>query len=67
MAIDIHVQEEQVNVEVSNAGGGGGGILQEVTIYENGEYTPEEGYDGFSKVIVETPQGVLPSAEEGSF
>ena len=66
MAIEIHVQEEQVVVEVTNAGGGGG-MLQEVTIYENGEYTPEKGYDGFSKVIVETASGDLPIAERGSF
>ena len=29
--------------------------LQEKTITENGEITPDEGYDGFSKVIVDVP------------
>ena len=31
--------------------------LQEKTITANGEYTPDEGYDGFSKVSVNVPTG----------
>lgn len=32
--------------------------LQELTITETGTYTPEEGYDGFGKVIVDIPYAV---------
>lgn len=31
--------------------------MQEKAITANGEYTPDEGYDGFSKVIVNVPTG----------
>lgn len=33
----------------------GGGKLQEKTITENGEYVPDEGFDGMSKVTVAVP------------
>lgn len=48
---------------------GGGGNLQEKTIYTNGEYLPDENYDGFSKVTVlaEGADSTLPVAEESSF
>lgn len=34
-------------------------ILSELSVYENGEYVPELGVDGFSKVDVEVPGPVL--------
>ena len=39
------------------------GVYQELTVTENGTYLPEEGYDGFSKVIanIVTGSGVLPT------
>ena len=30
--------------------------LEELTVTENGEYTPQAGYGGFSKVTVDVPQ-----------
>lgn len=32
-------------------------VLQEKTIVDNGSYTPDEGFDGFSKVTVGVPSG----------
>lgn len=52
-------------------GGSGGGtveaVLEELTITENGEYTPGAGVDGFSKVIaaIEASGGV--TIQSGSF
>jgi hypothetical protein len=37
--------------------GGGSAVLQEKTITENGVYTPDEGFDGFSKVAVNVESG----------
>lgn len=42
---------------LESGGGGGGGVLQEKTITENGVYTPDEGFDGFSKVAVNVESG----------
>lgn len=41
----------EVNVQ------GGAGNLQEKTFTENGTYTPDEGYDGFSQVTVNVSIG----------
>lgn len=39
-------------------------ITQEITITENGTYTPDEGVDGFSKIITEIQGSVdIPSGE----
>lgn len=38
-------------------------VLQEKTITENGEYTPDDGYDGLSKVIVNVAGGGGSSAD----
>lgn len=47
-----------------NAGGGGGGSLQELTVTPTNEEQvklPEEGYTGFSKVVVEAiPEPIIP-------
>ena len=42
---------------------GTGGNLQEKTITKNGEAFPDEGFDGFSKVIVNVTDGNLQQAE----
>ncbi len=41
--------------------------LQEKTITQNGKITPDNGYDGFSMVIVNVADGNLRQAEEVSF
>ena len=52
-----YLMEDDVRVEVA----GENPILQEKTITKNGLYTPDEGYDGLSKVTVDVPVGVFPS------
>lgn len=37
--------------------------LQQKTVTQSGEFTPDAGYDGFSKVSVNVQQGVFPSGE----
>lgn len=42
-------------------------ILEELTITENGEYTPQEGVDGFSKVVAEFDTSSLPRVKVAGF
>jgi hypothetical protein len=65
------VRETESGEEV---GGSDGIQLQEKTVTENGEVTPDEGYDGLSKVIVDVPipeptlfDGNLEITENGSY
>jgi len=41
--------------------------LEEITITENGEYVPEEGVDGFSKVVATLPDVKIPKVKVSSF
>ena len=54
------------SAQVKVTGTGGTGMLQEKTVTKNGTITPDDGYDGFSKVIVRVTDGSLPQAEEVS-
>lgn len=40
--------------------------LEELTITQNGEYTPQEGVDGFSKVVAEFDKSSLPKVKVSS-
>lgn len=51
---------EFVTAEVNVPTEGGSATLQELTITENGDYTPADGYDGFSKVIAAFAASGLP-------
>lgn len=53
--------------EVKVSGSGGTLKLQEKTVTKNGKVTPDNGYDGFSMVIVNVADGTLRQAEEVSF
>lgn len=44
-----------VEGEPNAPGEGIGNVLQEKIITENGEYSPDVGYDGFSKVTISVP------------
>lgn len=59
----------QIVTALEGKAAGGEINLQEKTIYSNGTYTPNDGFDGFSKVIVlsESTSNTLPIAEEASF
>lgn len=51
---------DQMPKEIAGIDSGGADpVLQEKTITENGEYTPDDGYDGLSKVTVAVPN-VIP-------
>lgn len=54
---DLIAQIKGVVDSLPEAGGGANVTLQEKTITENGEYTPDEGYDGLSKVTVNVESG----------
>ena len=55
-----------VDALLAGYGQGEEAVLTELTASENGEYTPEEGVDGFSKVTVSVPvmEGTEPVLEE---
>lgn len=44
-----------------------GAELEELTITQNGEYTPQEGVDGFSKVVAEFDTSSLPKVKVATF
>jgi hypothetical protein len=52
LGVDIATEIDVIETESSP-------ILQEKSITENGEYAPDEGYDGFSKVTVDVPASIL--------
>lgn len=41
------------------SGGGSAPVLESLEVYDNGEYTPDEGVDGFDHVNVQVPEPVL--------
>lgn len=59
-------------VRIDGAGGGGGTTInnQDITVTENGTYTPDEGYTGLGTVEVQVPNpstGTLSIVENGSY
>lgn len=59
---------KEIDKNIDNVGGGGTNAnLKELTITSNGEYVPEEGVDGFSKVTAEFDISSLPKVKTYSF
>lgn len=56
-----------INSLIDGYGQGESAVLQEKIIDANGTYIPDDGYDGFSLVTVNTSGSDLPVAEEGVF
>ena len=44
---------ELIKASLMAVAGGGGGNLQTKTFTQNGTYSPDSGYDGFSRVTVD--------------
>lgn len=49
-------------INIGGVTGAYGSILKPLTVVSNGEYTPEEGADGFSRVTVAVPVTVIPAS-----
>ena len=65
-------RQHKVKLVANITGGGGGATInnQDITVTENGTYTPDEGYTGLGTVEVQVPNpstGTLSIVENGSY